>query len=99
MTDFEMIQEMESEGYIKDLKHFKLRAECFHDVLQLLNKMCKNLYGFKIERDFYPDVDFEFVTNLTSDEIMAILRRQTDSHVMMETLKPFDEYTGERESL
>lgn len=97
MADFEMINEMESEGYIKNLKHFKLSAECFHDVLLLLKKMRKNLYGFRIEQDFFPDVDFEFVTNLTSDEILAILMNQIDSHVMMETLKPFDEYTGERE--
>jgi hypothetical protein len=99
MTDFKWIQEMEKEGYIKDLRHFKLRAECFQDVLQLLNKMRKNLYGFKIEQDFFPDVDFEFITNLTSDEILAILMKQDDSHVMRETLKPFDEYTGVRERL
>jgi hypothetical protein len=97
MKGFEIIQEMESEGYIKGLKHFKLRAECFQDVLQLLNKIRKNLYGFKIERDFFPDVEFEFFTNLTLDEINAILMKQDDSHVMMETLKPFNEYTGERE--
>lgn len=87
---------MEKKGYVLNAKHFKLRAECFHDVLHLLDKMSKNLYGFKIERDFYPDVDFEFVTNLTSDEIIAILKKQDDNHVMMETLKPFDEYTGNR---
>jgi hypothetical protein len=43
-----------------------------------------------------PDVEFEFKTTLTLDEILAILSKQVDSHVMMETLRPFDEYTGER---
>jgi hypothetical protein len=30
------------------------------------------------------------------DEILAILGKQVDSHVMIDTLKPYDEYTGER---
>jgi hypothetical protein len=42
-----------------------------------------------------PDVEFEFKTNLTSDEILAILMKQVDSHVMIDTLKPYDEYTSE----
>jgi len=96
MANFKMIREMESNGHIKDPAHFKLRAECFQDVLILIDKLSKNLYGFRIERDFLPDVEFEFITNLTSDEILAILSKQVDSHVMMDTLKPFDEYTGER---
>lgn len=96
MSNFEMVHEMEEEGYVKDLKHFKLRAECLHDVLLLLNKIGKKTYGFKIVRDFFPDVEFEFLSTMTSDEILAILSRQVDSHVMMDTFKPFDEYTGER---
>ena len=96
MANFKMIREMESNGHINDLNHFKLRAECFQDVLILIDKLNKNLYGFRIERDFLTDVEFEFITNLTLDEILAILDNQVDSHVMMETLRPFDEYTGER---
>lgn len=77
--------------------HYKLRAECLDDVLLLIKKMPKNVWGIKIEQwGPMPDVEFEFKSRLTLDEILAILRRQDDSHVMMETLKPFDEYTGER---
>ena len=43
-----------------------------------------------------PDVEFEFITSLTSDEIHAILKKRVDSHVMIDTLKTYDEYTGER---
>ena len=96
MANFKLIREMESNGHIGDLYHFKLRAECFHDVLMLIDKLSKNLYGYSIERDFFPDVEFEFITNLTSDEILAILSKQVDSHVMMDTLKPIGEYTGQR---
>jgi predicted site-specific integrase-resolvase len=47
MTGFKMVQQMKSKGYIKNLKHFKLRAECFQDVLDLITEMSKNLYGCK----------------------------------------------------
>ena len=43
-----------------------------------------------------PDVEFEFKTTMTLDEILDILSNQVDSHVMMETLRPVEEYTGER---
>lgn len=86
------------EIHIKDEKHYKLRAECLHDVLLLINKMPrKNLWGIKIEQwGPFPDVEFEFKTKLTLDEIIVILMKQVDSHVMIDTLKPINEYTGER---
>jgi hypothetical protein len=43
-----------------------------------------------------PDIEFEFKTTLTSDEILAILKKRVDGHVMIDTLNPYDEYTGER---
>lgn len=91
---------MEPRGdlHIEGETHFKLRAECLDDVLLLLEKMReRNIWAIKIEQfGILPDVEFEFKTGLTSDEILVILMKQVDSHVMMETLKPFDEYTGER---
>jgi len=82
---------------IEGEQHFKLRAECFHDVLLLIKKMPKNVWGIKIEQwGPMPDVKFEFKSRFASDEILAILMKQVDSHVMIDTLKPYDEYTGER---
>ena len=76
-------------------KHFKLRAECLHDVLLLYKKVANDIWAIKIEQfGILPDVDFEFKTTKTIGEILDILMKQTDSHVMIETLKPFDEYTG-----
>lgn len=83
--------------HVEGEKHFKLRAECLSDVLPLIKKMPKNVWGIKIEQwGPMPDVEFEFKTRLTSDEILAILKKRVDSHVMIDTLKPYDEYTGER---
>ena len=90
MADFKMIRQMEADRHIRDLNHFKLRAECFQDLLLLMDSIRRNLYGFKIERDFFPDVVFEFFTNLTKDEILSVLSRQDDSHVMIDTLRPLE---------
>lgn len=43
-----------------------------------------------------PDVEFELKPGLTSDEILTMLIKQVDNHVMIEALKPFNEYSGER---
>ena len=83
--------------HIEGERHFKLRAECLNDVLLLIKKMPKNVWGIKIiQWGPMPDVDFEFKSRKTKDEIMEILKKQVDSHVMMDTLEPFDQYTGER---
>jgi len=83
--------------HIEGEKHYKLRAECLDDVLLLIKKIPSNVWGIKIiQWGPMPDFEFEFKSRLTLDEILAILRKQVDSHVMMETLKPSDEYTGER---
>jgi hypothetical protein len=59
--------------------------------------MPNNVWGMRIEQwGPMPDVEFEFKSRLTLDEILAVLSNQVDSHVMMDTLRPLEEYTGDR---
>lgn len=82
---------------IEGERHYKLRAECLNDALLLIDKMPNNVWGMRIEQwGPMPDIEFEFKSRLTLDEILAILSTQVDSHVMMDTLRPFEEYTGKR---
>ena len=82
---------------LKGGRHYKLRAECLDDVLLFIHRMPTDIWSMRIvQRGPTPDVEFEFKTTLTSDEITSLLEKQDDSHVMMETLKLFNEYTGER---
>jgi hypothetical protein len=75
---------------IEGEKHFKLRAECMNDVLFLYKKMPK-IWGINIVQwGPMPDVELEFKTTLSSDEILAILKKRVDGHVMIDTLKPYD---------
>ena len=54
--------------------------------------------NFKMQKDKeLPDVEFEFETELALDEIIMTLQDIDDSHVMYQTVKPIDEYTGERD--
>jgi len=86
-------EELHNEGE----NHYKLRAECIDDVVQLINKIQKNVWCIKIEQwGTMPDVEFEFKSRLTLDEILAILSNQVDSHIMMLTLRLLEEYTGKR---
>jgi len=83
--------------HIAGERHYKLRAECLNDVLLLIDKMPNNVWGMRIEQwGTMPDVEFEFKSRLTLDEILAVLSNQVDSHVMMDTLRPLEEYTGDR---
>ena len=83
--------------HIEGERHYKLRAECLNDALLLIDKMPNNVWGMRIEQwGTMPDVEFEFKSRLTLDEILAVLSNQVDSHVMMDTLRPLEEYTGDR---
>lgn len=77
--------------------HYKLRAECSNDVMRFIENAHGHMEGFKMERDKrFPDVDFEFESNLNLEEIISILRLIDDGHVMVQTVKPTGEYTGRR---
>ena len=76
---------------------YKLRAECAHDVEQFIKKMEGYTWNHKVMqiKDF-PDVEFTFDSEVNRERIKDILRMILDSHVMIETIKPLEEYTGER---
>lgn len=76
---------------------YKLRAECSNDVALFIQNAHSQMTNFKMQKDKeLPDVDFEFETELELDIIVLTLKNIEDSHVMYQTLKPINEYTGER---
>ena len=79
-------------------KTYKLRAEGLNDFLAFLqNDMYFKMKYFTIEPTGFPDVVVTFETNSSLSEIKQKLKEVPDSHVMLETVKPINEYTGERE--
>jgi hypothetical protein len=79
-------------------KTYKLRAEGLNDFLAFLqNDMYFKMKYFTIEPTGFPDVVVTFETSSSLSEIKEKLREVPDSHVMLQTVKPINEYTGDRE--
>lgn len=80
---------------------YKFRAECKTDVLGFKAITIGFTDEFQIEplesSLQIPDVEVVFESELSLNELIDEIRKVPDGHVMMQTLKPFDQYTGERE--
>lgn len=82
------------------ITRFKFRAECIGDVLQFMDITPKPFWLWKMQQHYiFPDVDFEFTTEMTMTEVLQTLFEIPDSHVMMDTVMPIEKYTGERRYL
>lgn len=76
---------------------YKLRAECSHDVARFISATHQHLSELKMTRmKNIPDVELEFETEFPLNKVITSLKVVPDSHVMWQTVKPIDEYTGER---
>jgi hypothetical protein len=96
----EMTTKMSTGGGVgsANSKIYKLRAEGLNDFLAFLQKgMYMRVKSFTVKPIGVPDVEVSFETDASLSEIKSKLREVPDSHVMIETVKPFNEYTGERE--
>ena len=78
-------------------KEYKLRAEGINDFINFLGTgIYFDIKWFKVEITSGPDVIVTFSTNLSLKQIKSNLEQVQDSHVMLDTLKPVNQYTGER---
>ena len=76
---------------------YKMRAEGVNDVFEFVRAMGSNIKEYRIiGNTIIPDVEFEFETKKSLHIVLNILRQIPDSHVMVETVKPISEYTGDR---
>jgi len=76
---------------------YKLRAECVQDILNFINQLVN--HGIKANfgsiNTLYNELVFE--TKISRDEIMALIRKVEDGHVMLQTIQPLEKYTGARD--
>ena len=82
----------------------KFRAECISDILLFQKSLLENeLYQNKrwnlsyTMMIFFPDITCELETDLEIDEVRNVMRLQIDSHVMIQSLTNYSDYTGERD--
>lgn len=74
---------------------YKLRAECFLDVFNFIVSFKPITYKI-IKDDVFPDVEFEFDSDCNIELVIDSINQLEDCHVMAQTIKPINEYTGER---
>ncbi|TXI12725.1 MAG: DUF3560 domain-containing protein [Polynucleobacter sp.] len=75
---------------------YKFRAEGAPDIESFQKAIGKEAFDFKIEPIGLPDVEASFKSYMTLPQIIEVMECIPDSHVMMETILPAEEYTGER---
>ena len=76
---------------------YKLRAECNHDIDAFLgnNNQAVSILNRTMLGDM-GDVELVFESTHSKDELIAILKNQSDAHVMVQTLDLEHLYTGVR---
>ena len=79
------------------MSFYQFRAECQSDVDVLFRRIYPKIKNAKFCQEFpFPDVDVEIETDLSLDDLRNEMRAVPDGYVMLETVAPSDEYTGER---
>jgi len=74
---------------------YKLRAELVADIFLFIQTY--KIYIFKIDKkDYFPDTELEFESELSLNDLIKKISLLPDCHVMVETLQPKDKYTGVR---
>lgn len=82
------------------MKRYKMRAECTSDVLSFVGVLpaeeFKLIEFAKLDANL-PDAEVTFKTlTFGLSQLKEVLRKLPDGHVMLETLTPEKEYTGDR---
>lgn len=84
-------------------KRYKLRAECFADIVRFMNKLRgeESVDVLSVNpvdgAESYPERELLFTSRLRISTLRAILLDVDDCHVMFETLELENNYTGIRD--
>ena len=83
---------------------YGFRAEFLYDIIEFQNNLMSNkLYKYNgwnlnySRHNIFPDVDCELEIDLEIYQVREIMRLQTDSHVMTQSIKDYENYTGDRD--
>lgn len=75
---------------------YKFRAECQEDAQNFQNISKGLAQNFDFQKGTVIDIIVTFDSNLNLSEIIGLLRNIEDGHVMVQTVRPIHEYTGQR---
>lgn len=75
---------------------YRFRAECVHDVAELIKSIPFQYEVSILKPGYLPDVTVSLLTSAPLSQIKDAMRDLPDSHVMLETIQPAHLYSGER---
>ncbi|KAA5548094.1 hypothetical protein [Adhaeribacter rhizoryzae] len=75
---------------------YKLRAETREDLDLVIDMFALSSYTI-LPHPVFSDVELEFKTNYSLEEIRELLKDVPDAHVMRQTVALKQDYTGERD--
>lgn len=82
---------------------YKARAECYHDMAEVISRLQMNfdvddlIVEPMIHKNvLFPDVTFVFKCDANLYDIIDAINECEDCHVIAETVKLENDYTGER---
>lgn len=75
---------------------YKFRAECQEDAQNFQNISKGLAQNFDFQKGTIIDIIVTFESNLNLSDIIGLLRNIEDGDVMVQTVRPIHEYTGER---
>ena len=79
---------------------YKLRAETVNDILRLVVQLDQLRTGdmfVTMDKDGLPDCELEIVTWYDLDRMRSYCREIPDGHVMLQTIRLKEKYTGIRD--
>ena len=81
---------------------YKFRCECRNDYERIQAVCGEGMIEVKIIPQFIqeipiPDLDVEFKSTLSYEQLLRKFDKVTDAHIAFQTLMPIEEYTGERD--
>jgi len=89
---------IKTDNPIKKTIKYKCRAECEEDILKFWDNNIDDVSDLEIFSSLNPlEVEATFNSPLELSEIIKLMENIFDGHVMYQTVKPIDEYTGERD--
>lgn len=79
------------------LNIFRFRAECEHDISELVKILREKIVTISRTRGYFPDTVAEITTSINLEEVRDAMRKVIDGHVMIQTVAFKEDYTGERD--
>ena len=102
MQSLQEIEDAALKSYMarSNLIRYRARAEHFGDLMTSVTMISKTKYKFlkpNVQGHLTGDCFFDFYSDATLEQLKELWMTGSDLHVIYQTIKPFEQFTGIRE--